>query len=66
MMPYQVYQLYQTERPKSPTEIRRADEQLGRAAESISGLWRRAVEPIGILAGWLRPRAAASVRSAGT
>ena len=49
MMPYQVYQLYQAERPKSAVEIRRADEQLGRAAESASRLWCRATQPIGIL-----------------
>jgi len=29
MMPYQSYQIYQAERPKSAAEIRRADEQLG-------------------------------------
>ena len=49
MMPYQVYQLYQVERPKSAAEIRRADEQLGNAADGISRLWRRTGEPIGIL-----------------
>jgi hypothetical protein len=49
MMPYQVYQLYQAERPKSPADIRRIDEQLGRAAQSRSRLWRRAAKPIGIL-----------------
>ena len=49
MMPYQAYLLYQTERPKSPADIRRIDEQLGRAAQSRSRLWRRAAKPIGIL-----------------
>jgi hypothetical protein len=29
MMPYQSYQVYQAERPKTAAEIRRADEQLG-------------------------------------
>ncbi len=48
MMPYQVYQLYETERPKSAAEVRRADEQLGRAAEGISSLWWGAAEFIGI------------------
>ena len=47
MMPYQVYMLYQIERPKSPAEIRRADDQRGKAAKSMSALWRRAAEPIG-------------------
>ena len=51
MMPYQVYQLYQAERPKSAAEIRRADDQLGRAAESVSRLWCRATQPIAILRG---------------
>ena len=49
MMPYQAYLLYQVERSKSPADIRRIDEQLGRAAESRSRLWRRAAKPIGIL-----------------
>ena len=48
MMPYQVYQLYQAERPKSSADIRCIDEQLGRAAQSRSRLWRRAAKPIGI------------------
>jgi len=46
MMPYQAYQLYQAERPKSAAEIRRADEQLGHMAENMSGLWRRATHPV--------------------
>ena len=41
MMPYQAYQLYQIERPKSRAEIRRADEQLGRMAESVTALRER-------------------------
>jgi hypothetical protein len=36
MMPYQAYQLYQIERRKSRAEILRADEQLGRMAESVT------------------------------
>jgi hypothetical protein len=39
MMPYQTYQQYQIERPKTRAEIRRADEQLGRMAESVTALW---------------------------
>jgi len=38
MMPYQAHQLYQIERPKSQAEIRRADEQLGRMAQSVTAL----------------------------
>ena len=38
MMPYQAYQLYQIERPKSRAETRQADEQLGRMAESVIAL----------------------------
>jgi len=48
MMPYQVYQLYQLERPKSAAEIRRADEQLGQDMARMSRGWRRAAEQIGI------------------
>ena len=46
MMQYQVYQLYQTTRPKSAMEIRHADEQLGRMAQNVSGLWQRAAQPL--------------------
>ena len=46
MMPYQSYQVYQAERPKTATEIRRADEQLGHMAENVSRLWRHAIRPI--------------------
>jgi len=49
MMPYRVYQLYQIERPKSAAEIRLADERLGKAAASVSRLWRRAAEPIAVV-----------------
>jgi len=48
-MPYQVYQLYQAERPKSTAEIRRADEQLGNAAKSVSRLWLWAAQPVSVL-----------------
>lgn len=46
MMQYQSYAIYQAERPKTVAEIRRADEQLGHMAESVSWLWRRATAPI--------------------
>jgi hypothetical protein len=49
MMPYQSYQSYQAERPKTAAEIRRADEQLGRMAENVSWLWQRAIRPITLL-----------------
>jgi hypothetical protein len=52
MMPYQAYLLYRIERPKSQAEIRRADDQRGKAAKSRSVLWRRVAEPIGI---WRAP-----------
>jgi hypothetical protein len=45
MMPYQAYQIYQAERPKTAAEIRRTDEQLGHMAANMSGLWRRATRP---------------------
>jgi hypothetical protein len=50
MMPYQTYQLHQIERPKTPAEIRRADEQLGRMAESVTELGER-------MAHWVTGRA---------
>ena len=46
MMPYQTYQVFQAERPKTTAEIRRADEQLGHMAENVSWLWRHAIRPI--------------------
>ena len=49
MMPYQSYQAYQAERPKTGAEIRRADEQLGHMAENISWLWQHAIRPIALL-----------------
>jgi len=49
MMPYQSYQSYQAERPKTAAEIRRADEQLGHMAENVSWLWQRATRPIALL-----------------
>jgi hypothetical protein len=41
MMPYQTYQLYQIERPKSAAEIRAADERAGRTAAALAGMLRR-------------------------
>ena len=51
MMPYQSYQVYQAERPKTAAEIRRADEQLGHMAESVSRLWQQATRPMALLRG---------------
>ena len=51
MMPYQSYQVYQAERPKSAAELRRADEQLGHIAEGVSWLWHQATRPIALLRG---------------
>ena len=46
MMPYQAYQLYQIERPKSRAEIIRADEQLGRMAKSVTVLRERMIQRV--------------------
>ncbi|HMH35588.1 MAG TPA: hypothetical protein VK584_01520 [Streptosporangiaceae bacterium] len=51
MMPYQSYQIYQAERPKSAAEIRRADDQLGHMAANVSRLWQHATRPIALLRG---------------
>ena len=51
MMPYQSYQLFQAERPKTAAEIRRADEQLGHMAKNVSWLWQHAIRPIAPLRG---------------
>ena len=51
MMPYQSYQLYQAERPKTAAEIRRADEQLGHMAGSVLRLWQHATRPVALLRG---------------
>ena len=48
MMPYQSYLIYQVERTKTGAEIRRADEQLGHMAETVSWLWCRATRPIAV------------------
>lgn len=49
MMPYQVYQLYQAERPKTAAEIRRADEQLGELSRAFSSAWQHATRPQAVL-----------------
>ena len=54
MTPYQAYQLHQIERPKSRAEIRRADEQLGRMAESVTALRERVAQRVTALARPLR------------
>ena len=46
MMPYQAYQLHQIERPKSRAEIRRADEQLGHMAKSVTVLLEGIVQRV--------------------
>jgi hypothetical protein len=58
-MPYGSYQQYQIERPKSPAEIRRANEQLGEFSRSLSLAWHDATRPAGALlalVGRRRPR----------
>jgi hypothetical protein len=51
MMPYQVYQLYQAERPKTAAEIRRADEKLGELSRASSSAWHHVTRPIVVLRG---------------
>jgi hypothetical protein len=63
MMPYGSYQLYQTERPKSAEEIRRADEQLGEMSRSLSSAWQHAKRPTGALLGLLDRRRPAAARA---
>jgi hypothetical protein len=64
MMPYQSYQLYQAERPKTAAEIRRADEQLGHMAERVSRLWQHAARPVALLRGQGRPPARSALLDA--
>jgi len=64
MMPYQSYQLYQAERPKTAAEIRRADEQLGRMAENVSRLWQHAARPVALLRGHARQPARSALLDA--
>ena len=64
MMPYQSYQIYQAERPKSAAEIRRADEQLGQMAENVSWLWQHAIRRITLFRGQDRQSACSAVLDA--
>ena len=68
MMPYQAYQLYQIERPKSRAEIREADERLGHMAKSVTALWERMAQPVTVralsLRGFRRQPATAQRRTA--
>jgi hypothetical protein len=45
MIPYDTYRSYQIERPKSRSEIRRADEQAGYLAAAVSRLLHRLASP---------------------
>ena len=45
-MPYDTYRLYQTERAKSPAEVRRADEQAARFAFARISLFRHIMRPV--------------------
>ena len=64
MMPYQSYQIYQAERPKSAAEIRRADEQLGHMAENVAWLWQRAIRRITLFRGQDRQPACSALLDA--
>ena len=64
MMPYQTYQVFQTERTKTAAEIRRADEQLGQMAENVSWLWQHAIRPIALLRGQDRQPACSALLDA--
>jgi hypothetical protein len=55
-MPYDTYRLYQIERPKSPAEVRRADEQAARLASAVSSLFRASRGPGEPCGGHPRPR----------
>lgn len=46
MMPYNSYRLYETERVKSPAEIRRAEEQEARMVAAVSSLFRELGRPV--------------------
>jgi hypothetical protein len=46
MMAYDSYRLYQIERPKSPADIRRADEQAARLASAASSMFRGITRPV--------------------
>jgi len=57
MMPYDTYRLFQIERAKTPSEVRRADEQAARLAFGISSLFQGIVRPV---RGMRRPSPAAA------
>jgi hypothetical protein len=59
MMPYDTYRLFQIERAKSPSEVRRADEQAARLAFGISSLFRGVMRPVRAVRRPSRPRCAA-------
>jgi hypothetical protein len=61
MMPYQLYQI---ERAKSATEIRRADKQLGLMAGAVSRLWHRVTQPIAVMRAWAGTGTSQSGKSA--
>ena len=61
MMPYQSYQQWQTERPKTASEQYAADVRLGVFAAGVSRSFRQAASRIRAAAG-LRPRLGRSVR----
>ena len=46
MMPYDSYRIYQIERAKSPSGVRRADEQAARLASALSSLVRGLAGPV--------------------
>jgi hypothetical protein len=46
MMPYDSYRLYQIERPKSPADNLRADEQAARLASAASSMFRGLTRPV--------------------
>ncbi len=46
MTPYNSYQLYQIERPKSTAEMRRADAQAGLVAATIGDLLHAVARPV--------------------
>ena len=64
MMPYQTYQVFQAERPKTAAEIRRADDQLGHMAENVSRMWQHAIRRIALFRGQDRRPACSAVLDA--
>lgn len=61
MTPYNSYQLYQTERPKSAAEIRYADVRAGRLAATITDLLHAIARPARAIS---KPRLVTSTASA--